>query len=319
VAQIKGPITETWSFSRYFAHLKVSEAIYLHIITDCGPAHIDTKVWAKGVVKASGLLKVFLKSKGTMSSFNAKLKTALTLSAKSSSKVQVIITCTNTPPPPPTPAYSCDTLHLSVTNDTRTVTVDSFSTSQSGGATFSNADIDWGDGTQPTKAINSPVGTQHTYGGTGTGPFLAKATAHFNVNGTDQSATSSGCQQAVSFTTQKPPSCSLDTVEQPNDVLWGNTRTIKVTGTCPTGAQGTLKSSANIGSVASADQSVTVSGDFTVYVHYTAPTEGTSDTFTAKLFDSSNNFIGQKSVTFGLTQPTTDPMVKAQGGHMMVA
>jgi hypothetical protein len=258
-------------------------------------------------------------------SIGVKVKNDSSATGKLSTKISVKIKnklsamCNTTPPPPPTPAFSCNTLH--VTLGDHKVTVDTFNTSQSGGATFKNAVINWGDGTSDTSA--SPVGLTHNYGADGT--FSIKGTAHFDVNGTDQSATSSGCQQAVTFTTQVQP-CGIDTVEQPNDVLWGNTRTIKVTGTCPTGVQATLKSSAIIGSIASADQSVAVSGSFTVLVHYTAPTEGTSDTYTAKLYSSTNHLDDQKSVTFGLTQPTPDPLVKAPsasqqsvtGGHVLV-
>jgi hypothetical protein len=101
---------------------------------------------------------------------------------------------------------------------------------------------------------------------------------------------------------------SIVSIEQPNDVLYGNTRTIKVTGTVPAGQPNeTLKSSAIIGSIASADQSVSVSGDFTVYVHYTAPTEGSSDTVTVKLFSSTGHLDDQGSVTFALTKPNPDP------------
>ena len=199
VPQIKGPITETWSFSRFFAHLKASEGIKLHVVADCGPAHIDTKIWTKGIVEGSALQKVFLKSNGHISSFNAKLDTALVMSAKNSSKVMVLITCTLTPPPPPTPTYSCDTLHVTQ-GDNRSVTIDTFSTSESGGATFKNAVINWGDGTSGT--FTSPVGQTHTYGADGT--YTITGTAHFDVNGTDVSATSNGCQQAVTFNTPAP-------------------------------------------------------------------------------------------------------------------
>jgi hypothetical protein len=93
VPVIKGPITEVKSFAHFFEKLKASQAIRLHIHTVCGPSVIDTKIWTKGHVVAKSLLGVFLKSKGTMRSFNAKLKAALVMSAKISQKVVVIITC----------------------------------------------------------------------------------------------------------------------------------------------------------------------------------------------------------------------------------
>lgn len=93
VPVIKGPITETRSFAHFFEHLKATQGITLHVHTVCGPAVIDTDVHTKGVVEASALLSVFVKSKGTMRSFKAKLAVALVMSAKTSSKVVVIITC----------------------------------------------------------------------------------------------------------------------------------------------------------------------------------------------------------------------------------
>jgi len=104
------------------------------------------------------------------------------------------------------------------------------------------------------------------------------------------------------------PDSSIVSVEQPNDVLWGNTRTIRVTGVVPAGQTATLKSSAGIGSIATSDRSMTVSGDFDVLVHYTAPTEGTSDTFTVKLYSQSGHLDDEASVTFGLTAPPPDPL-----------
>lgn len=98
---------------------------------------------------------------------------------------------------------------------------------------------------------------------------------------------------------------TIDMMENVNDVVWGNTRTIRVTGTVPGGQTATLKSYADIGSIAPSDQSMTVTGDFDVLVHYTAPTEGSSDTVTVKLFSSGGVKWDEKSDSFALGRPAT--------------
>lgn len=121
------------------------------------------------------------------------------------------------PPPPPTtpnPAYSCDM--LSVTKgDNRTVTISTFSTSQSGGAMFKSAVIEWGDGS--SDMFTTPVGKMHTYGKDGS--FAIKATAVFDVNGQEMRVSSNNCQAAVTFTTPPPeqPTMTLS-LDRPNDV-----------------------------------------------------------------------------------------------------
>lgn len=138
--------------------------------------------------------------------------------------------CTTPPPPPPAqPKYSCD--QLLVTKGDHQVTVNTFKTSQDN-ATFTKADISWGDGTSTTSA--SPVGLTHTYGADGT--YTIKATAHFDVNGTDKTATSSGCQQAVTFTTPPPPQNKPPTgeiVKYPQHLYEGGEFMVEVVGSDP--------------------------------------------------------------------------------------
>ena len=103
-------------------------------------------------------------------------------------------TCANVP------SYTCDAFH--VTNETnRTVKVDTFTTSQSNGATFNNVVINWGDNT-PALTTNTAVGQTHQYAKDGT--YTLSATAHFTVNGQDVTATGS-CSQPVTFTTTTTP------------------------------------------------------------------------------------------------------------------
>ncbi|HWT55840.1 MAG TPA: DUF11 domain-containing protein [Candidatus Microsaccharimonas sp.] len=99
-----------------------------------------------------------------------------------------------------TPTYSCDQFHVTA-GDNRTVTVDAFKTSQSNGATFKNAVINWGDQSQAL-TTNSVVGQKHTYAADGT--YTLTATAHFDVNGQDV-ATTGSCTQVVKFTTPGTP------------------------------------------------------------------------------------------------------------------
>lgn len=106
-----------------------------------------------------------------------------------------------------TPAYSCDLFHAT-TGDKYTVTVDSFKTSQSNGATFKNAVIDWGDQTAAL-TTNNVIGQKHVYAKDGT--YTISATAHFTVNGQDVTATGN-CTQKVSFTnTPTPPTTLVNT------------------------------------------------------------------------------------------------------------
>ncbi len=99
-----------------------------------------------------------------------------------------------------TPAYACTDLGLTA-EENRTVKISNFATTQSGGATYSNAVIDWGDSS--TQTFNSPEGQTHQYAADGV--YTVTATAHFSVNGTDKSASSVSCAQTVTFSSTTPP------------------------------------------------------------------------------------------------------------------
>lgn len=104
-----------------------------------------------------------------------------------------------TTPPPVTPAYKCDLLHVLADNDTRKVTVDQFKTTATGGATFKNAVIDWGDKTN-TNPLTTLVGQSHQY--TADGTYKIVATANFNVG---NEVKTDACSQTVTFSTTQPP------------------------------------------------------------------------------------------------------------------
>ena len=99
-----------------------------------------------------------------------------------------------------TPVFSCDAFHVTV-GDNKTVTVDTFKTTASNGATFKNVVIDWGD-QSAALTTDKAVGQAHQY--SNVGPYTLAATAHFTANGKDVSATNS-CTQTVSFTTPTTP------------------------------------------------------------------------------------------------------------------
>ena len=99
-----------------------------------------------------------------------------------------------------TPIFTCDAFHVT-TEANRTVKVDTFKTTQSNGATFKDAVIDWGDSTTPL-TTNNAIGQTHQYGQDGT--FKLTATAHFTVNGKDVTADGAACTQTVNFTTTPP-------------------------------------------------------------------------------------------------------------------
>lgn len=110
--------------------------------------------------------------------------------------------------------------------------------------------------------------------------------------------------QAV-CTETAPPTGEIGSLENINDVVWGNAITIRVTGTVPDGETATLKSSADIGTIADSDASISVTGNFDVKLHYTAPTEGSSDTVTVKLYSSKGVKWDEKSDSFTLGRPAT--------------
>lgn len=150
---------------------------------------------------AANSLELDLKNKG-YTKLTVKGEVRASAKGVAESNASAFAWCKNTQlPPPPTPeaTYSCDTLNVTK-GDNRSVTIAGFSTSQSGGATFKNAVIEWGDGSSET--FTSPVGKSHTFGADGT--YTIRATAVFDVNGQEKRVTSSGCQSAVTFNTPPP-------------------------------------------------------------------------------------------------------------------
>lgn len=77
----------------------------------------------------------------------------------------------------------------------QTATVSNFQTTGNG-ATLTNVVINWGDTSTPL-TTNTPQGQTHQY--SGNGPYTVTATAHFNDNGKDVTATSGNCTQPVNF------------------------------------------------------------------------------------------------------------------------
>lgn len=102
---------------------------------------------------------------------------------------------------------------------------------------------------------------------------------------------------------------SIVEVEDVNDVLYGNTRTWRIRGIVPEGQTATLRVSAQIGTVRESDKVIALgAGPFDISVVYTAPTEGSSDTLTAKLFGSDGVKDDEKLDTFQLRANPVDPL-----------
>lgn len=110
---------------------------------------------------------------------------------------------------------------------------------------------------------------------------------------------------------------SIVEVEDVNDVLYGNTRTWRIRGVVPDGQTATLRVSAQIGTVRESDKTIALgAGAFDVTVVYTAPTEGSSDTLTARLFGSDGVKDDEKSDTFQLRPNPVDPPRPAPVGRI---
>lgn len=291
-----GTITEVRSFASYFGSMSAVSDLYLKIHKVCGEDTIDTTMTAHASASASVLLQLAYKAHGQAQSFKESLRLYLQGSAEASTSVQVFIQCNSTPSYT-APSVSASARACVQPGDTNGGIVDVVGNNPNSVAAPGSIVFD-GRPAQDVGTVAAGGSASANFGYVFPGTYQVTFTLGAPVN---KSATTTVTVNECQVTPG-----SIVSVEQPNDVLYGNTRTIKVTGVVPSGQVETLKSFANIGSIASADQSITVSGDFTVYVHYTAPTEGSSDTFTVKLFSSSGHLDDQKSVTFGLTAPVPD-------------
>jgi hypothetical protein len=118
---------------------------------------------------------------------------------------QAKVSCTQQPPAQPT--YACTNLDVQ-TGEDRTVKITSFTTSQTNGAAFTTAVIDWGD-TSANLTTANPVGQTHTY--TKDGTYTIQATAHFNVNGQDVTSGGVACSKVVTFKTKETPTVTPPT------------------------------------------------------------------------------------------------------------
>jgi uncharacterized repeat protein (TIGR01451 family) len=107
---------------------------------------------------------------------------------------------------PPTPSYACTALGVSVNG--KTVTINKFDQTSSGGATFTDAVINWGDNSQ-SYTTNEVIGASHTYSGYGT--FNITAVANFSVNGQNETPATNGCVAQVSFTPPTPGTTTTTT------------------------------------------------------------------------------------------------------------
>ena len=94
------------------------------------------------------------------------------------------------------PSLSCNVLQ--VTQSGHGVTVSKLDTTAANGAVFKNVTIDWGDHSAAL-TTDTAAGQTHQYAD---GAYTIVATAHFTVNGQDETATSDSCTASVTFSTQ---------------------------------------------------------------------------------------------------------------------
>lgn len=99
-----------------------------------------------------------------------------------------------------TPAFSCDAFDVTK-GDNRMITVSKLTFTATGGATFKNAVIDWGDSTAPLTTVNA-VGQTHTFAVDDS--FTVQATVHFMVAG-EEVTDSGNCSKTVVFSPTPPP------------------------------------------------------------------------------------------------------------------
>ena len=157
------------------------------------------------------------------------------------------------PPPPEQPAYACTNLSVAA-DENRGVKITAFTTSQSGGATFKNGVVDWGDNSANTTAVNL-VGQTHTYDKVGT--YTIAATAHFMVGDKEVTASGPACTKTVTFSS-KPETPPTVTPTPPS-----STTTPTTTSAAPTvQQQPTTLVNTGPGSVAGAFAAATLLGAY---------------------------------------------------------
>ena len=100
----------------------------------------------------------------------------------------------------PTISYACNA--LGITENGHTVTINKFDTTSTGGVSFNDAVISWGDNSQ-NLTTNEVVGSSHTY--SGNGPYNITAVAYFNVNGQQVTPKVNNCVAEASFVTPPTP------------------------------------------------------------------------------------------------------------------
>ena len=133
-------------------------------------------------------------------------------------------------PTPTPPVFSCDSLSASA-GDNRTATITAFNVTAKNGATFTKADINWGDGNTDS-GLTSVVGKTHQYSADGT--FEIAATAHFTVNGQDVTADGANCMATVKFSTPGSPVFTCNNLS----VTAGDNRTVTVSNFATTAQNG---------------------------------------------------------------------------------
>jgi hypothetical protein len=116
-------------------------------------------------------------------------------------------------PAPAQPVYTCN--QLSVTEPAAKQIQASVQYTAQNGATFKSVTYNFGDNSTPLTTTNTS--TSYTY--TNYGSYNVTATVAFNVNGASQTATSTNCAKAVSFTAPTTPTPPTLVNTGPGDVI----------------------------------------------------------------------------------------------------
>lgn len=262
-----------------------------------GSATVTARTRQEAILKGEGELKAMLREDAKL-----KLKGDAVLKLEGSATA----TCTNTQPPTYTAPDVSATPSACVEQGKETGYIDVAVTNPNtlalpghtylnGGSPFDLGNITAGGGS-----------ATHRYPGLAAGTYSVKGTLTL-PDGTVLSDTMSVVVPKCDTPTQNPP--SITEVEQPNDVLVNNSRTIRVRGFVPAGQTATLNATAQYGTIKSGS-TTSVTGQFDVTVTYEAPSEvpaGGNDTVTFMVINSS----GQKdikSVTFQIRPAPVDPL-----------
>ena len=256
-----------------------------------------TKLIAKVEAAAQGDLAAQLSGQ-SITQIKATVRASAFVKATSQASAKAV--CTDNPPPPSYDQPDVNVTPVACVNpgQTRDVTV----TVSNPNDSADTARLTYrGQTTEKSVAANGQV--TFTFANQAQGTYNGNVLLVTAVKSAGFSVTVEACPPPV----ENPP--TIISVEQPNDVLVNNSRTIRVRGSVPQGDTAVLSGSAQFGTITSG-ASQSVSGSFDITVTYVAPSEvpaGGNDTVSFQLI-SSNGQKDTKSVTFEIRPAPVDPL-----------